>query len=105
MSIDDFISGASRATSCAVKRIALLICLVLPLFFPTVASAHNRFEIDAMIGGRVGGSGQALYKDSSMNVTEGRVLLDPALSYGGMFGYRAQRDGFIYLSFSRQVAP
>lgn len=61
------------------------------------AAAHKPFEVDAALGYRFGG---ALDVDSSG--AEGRVTLDGAPAFTGIFGYRIQPNGFIFINYSRQ---
>lgn len=70
-----------------------------------LARAHDKFEIDATIGARLFGSGPAHFREGQSAGDEGHVYARPALAYGGIFGYRVERNGFMYVSFSRQVAP
>jgi len=71
----------------------------------SVAQAHNNFEVDATIGARVFGSGPAHFREGDTEGDEGKVYARPALAYGGILGYRVERNGLVFLSFSRQVAP
>lgn len=67
------------------------------VFVSAPAAAHKPFEVDAALGYRFGG---ALDVDSGG--TEGRVTLDGAPAFTGIFGYRIQPNGFIFINYSRQ---
>ena len=82
---------------------SILISSLFASFFPSLAHAHNDFEVSGGAGLRLGGMGDAQVRDTA-GTAEGRMTIDPALSYGATLGYRAQPNGFAFLSFSRQVA-
>jgi hypothetical protein len=78
-------------------RLAAALAFVGALFVAPPASAHNRFELDGGIGYRFLG-----VIDSAGADEPGKVVLDGGLSWGVRAGYRIQKNGFIFLNYSRQ---
>ena len=76
-----------------------VICATFALItvIPLSASAHNKFEVDALLGYRLGGA-----VDVGKGDDAGELTFDGAPSLGFILGYRAQPDGFAFLSYSRQ---
>lgn len=96
----DCSGGLGSATSSFVQHKPRLFALLLAVggwIRPTNAEAHERWDVDATFGARFGG-------DTDLNAESGggHVNLAPSFSWGGILAYRLQRDGFIYLSYSRQ---
>lgn len=88
-----------RAMGRRVKRFPLLLTFSLVGTISGWSQAHNQFEVDATAGYRLGGG-----SDVMTGGQKGWIGFDGAPSYGGIFGYRLQPDGFIFLSYSRQQA-
>lgn len=82
-----------------VKRFPLLLIVTLVGTISGWCKAHNQFEVDATAGYRLGGGAGVTIEGQ-----EGWIGFDGAPSYGGIFGYRLQPDGFVFLSYSRQQA-
>lgn len=71
--------------------------------FAQGSAAHNDFEVDVAAGYRFqSGLKTSHYDSTDEAVSSGRLTLDDGLVLSGIFGYRIQPDGFIYLSYSRQ---
>jgi hypothetical protein len=98
-----FCHGVTRLGRRKARASIALGCAHLAL--STVAAAHDKFEVDATVGARFFGSGPAYFREGQSQGDSGHVYARPAVAYGGIFGYRVERNGFIYVSFSRQVAP
>lgn len=71
--------------------------LVSSLLAPSVAQAHHPIELTAQAGYSLGTG-----TDVTIDGAEGHVSLDGSWVLGAALGYRVERDGFIYLSYSRQ---
>jgi hypothetical protein len=101
-----FSKGTGRIYARRVLRSSGALSMIVALgAWSDAALAHNKFEVDATIGARVFGSGPAHFREGESAGDEGKVYARPALAYGGILGYRVERNGLVYLSFSRQVAP
>jgi len=67
------------------------------------ALAHNNFELDVTGGYRFGSSVKLLQEaDGSTTEAAGQLKMNGGFAFSAIAGYRAQPDGFIYLSYSRQ---
>jgi len=73
----------------------------LVLSLPSVASAHNDIEFAAHGGYGFTGSHNVDF-DGFADPQDGSLSFDPAPIYGALVGYRLEKEGFIYLSYSRQ---
>lgn len=91
------------AQSGSMKKILLPAALALCTFAP-VAQAHNQFELTAGAGYRLPFGVDLGSEDAEGNFLEdGRLSFEGAPIFTGIAGYRIQRDGFIYLSYTRGV--
>jgi hypothetical protein len=83
------------------------IHLVLALACVTTAStaeAHNQCELTAGAGYRLPFGVDMGSEDADGNFLEdGRLSFEGAPIFTGIAGYRIQRDGFVYLSYTRGV--
>jgi hypothetical protein len=88
-----------------VKIARCLTALLATCAFSQDAHAQDKgIEISATAGTRFGGSldvGAEDQADGTAGET-GTLSFDTSFSYGGIFGYRVQPNGFAFLSYSRQ---
>jgi len=69
------------------------------LLLSAPAAAQNRWELDAALGYRFGGSA-----DVEAEGAEGRVTIGDDVAFTGIASYMVQPNGFVYLNYTRQVA-
>lgn len=89
------------APSGFMKNLLLVAPLVWVTFAPD-ALAHNQFELTAGAGYRLPfGVDLGRVNEDGDFVEKGRLAFEGAPVVTGIAGYRLQRDGFIYLSYTR----
>lgn len=83
----------------------LLLAAALASFtVAPAAHAHNQFELTAGAGYRLPfGVDMGRVNEDGEFVEEGRLSFEGAPIFTAIAGYRLQRDGFIYLSYTRGV--
>jgi hypothetical protein len=64
--------------------------------------APKRIELSATAGARFGGSLDVEPEGATDSANNGRLSFDDSPSYGGILGFRMQKYGFGFLSYSRQ---
>lgn len=86
-----------------MKNILLAVTLASVTFTPS-AKAHDQFELTAGAGYRLPfGIDLGSVDADGDSVEEGRLAFEGAPIFTGIAGYRIQRDGFVYLSYTRGV--
>lgn len=93
------VRGRALSPRCSLwgRGVSALLLGLGAFLFGSPAEAHNDFEID--VYGGYGLSGSVPVEGANF---QGQVSVDGAPVYGLMAGYRLEKDGFIYLSYSRQ---
>lgn len=66
-------------------------------------SEQKRIELSATAGARFGGSlDVGLEGADDLSSDDGKLSFDDSVSYGGILGFRMQKNGLAFLSYSRQ---
>ena len=81
-----------------VKILRTSFAIVAIILAVQPAQAHNKFELDLTGGYRFASKVELPQNDDGA----GDFKLAPSFAFSAIAGYRAQPDGFVYLSYSRQ---
>jgi hypothetical protein len=85
-----------------------VLTLAFLLLFPTASALaadgpeQQRIELDATLGYRFGGAREVQLQEDDGTEVPGKVTVDGAPSWGGLFAYRIQSNGTVFFSYTRQ---
>ncbi len=97
-------SVLAKARSLALAYVCAFGCACSLLGLSTPVWAHETFEVDITGGYAFGTRLEASQEnvDGELREGDGDFRLDGGFAFSGIFGYRMQPNGFIYLSYTRQ---
>lgn len=84
----------------AVRIQALSLTSISLLLVPSLAQAHDDFEVSGAFGYRLGG--KVPVESTTGEEDTGKLTFEGAPAFTAILGYRSQPDGFAFLSYTRQ---